>query len=99
MEKKTDNYRFDRDGNICGWDEITTWKVKLTNTRELPVKVEVYRNFPTPYWTIVNTGQFGKYEKEDLDTAKYTLDLAPRTKQEFQYVLTIFQGTRQEAYR
>ncbi|MBN1816415.1 MAG: DUF4139 domain-containing protein [Sedimentisphaerales bacterium] len=99
MDSKTDNYRFDRRNTISGWDEIQTWKVTVTNTRTLPVKVEIYRNFETGYWTIRHQGEHGEYEKEDLDTAKYTFQLEPRSKKEWQYVLTIFHGTRQEDWK
>ncbi len=99
MDTKTDNYRFNRDGNIVGWDDIQTMKVTVNNTREIPIKVEFYTNFPTSYWTIANSGDFGQYEKEDMDTAKYTLTIGPRSKTEFEYVLTLFQGTRQEDWK
>jgi len=36
------------------------------------------------------------FEKEDLDTVKFTLRLDPRSKQEFGYVLTTYHGTRTE---
>jgi hypothetical protein len=99
MDEKTDNYRFDEHGNISGWDDIQTWKVTANNTREIPIKVEFYSNFQTSYWTIANSGEFDQYEKEDMDTAKYTLTIGPRSKAEFQYTLTLFQGTRQEDWK
>ncbi len=99
MKLETDNYQYDKSGNISGWDEIGTWQVTTTNTRNLPVKVEVYRNFDTPYWTIENSGDFGEYEKEDADTAKYVFTVKPRTKTQFQYVLTTCRGTRQEDWK
>jgi hypothetical protein len=99
METRSDNYRFDQNGNIAGWDTIQTWTVTANNTREIPIKVEIYNNFPTTYWTVANTGDFGQYEKEDMDTAKYTLTIGPRSKAEFHYVLTLFEGTRQEDWK
>jgi len=93
---RTDNYRFDRDGDVAGWDEIRTFEVKVKNTREIPVKVEIRRNFETPYWTIQHAGEFGQFEKVDIDTVKFTLLLPPRSEQTFQYILTTYQGTRTE---
>lgn len=93
MDFKTDNYRFNRKGNISGWDEIRTFKVEVKNTRDLGVKVEIQRNFDTQYWKL-QTRQ--DYEKVDLDTVKFTLDLKPRSKKEFEYVLTTYHGVRQE---
>ncbi len=99
MDTRTDNFRFDNKGNIAGWDDIQTWKFTVNNTREIPIKVEIYNNFATTYWTIANSGDFGLYEKEDMDTAKYTLTIRPRSKAEFQVELTLFEGTRQEDWK
>ncbi len=96
MDLKTANYRFDRRRNISGWDEIRTFKIEVRNTRELPVKVEIKRNFPTQYWDLKQTGRVGNFEKEDLDTVKFTLELEPRSKQEFGYALTTYHGVRTE---
>ncbi len=93
---ETDNYRFDRKGNIDGWDDIHTFKVEVRNTRDIPVKVEIKRNFESTYWEIDNSGDFGKYEMEDANTVKYTLLLKPHSKGQFQYVLRVYQGTRRE---
>ncbi|MBN1816413.1 MAG: DUF4139 domain-containing protein [Sedimentisphaerales bacterium] len=96
MDQKTDHYEFDRKNNITGWDEIQTWKLTVTNARRLPIKVEIYRHFETPYWDISNRGQSGEYEKEDLDSVKYTLQLEPESKTEFEYSVTTYHGTRRE---
>jgi hypothetical protein len=93
MDFKTDNYRFGHKGNISGWDEIRTFKVEVKNTREIPVKIEIQRNFNTQYWRL-ETKQ--DYEQVDLDTVKFTLNLEPRSKKEFEYVLTTYHGVRQE---
>ncbi len=96
MDFKTANYRFDSRRNISGWDEIRTFKVEVRNTREIPVKVEIKRNFPTQYWDLEKSGQFGEFAKEDLDTVKFTLKLEPRSKKEFEYILTTYNGVRTE---
>jgi len=96
MDIKTGSFMFDRDGNISGWDETRTFKIEVKNTREVGVKVEIQRNFGTPYWSLEKTGEFGEYEKVDVDTAKFTLSLKPRSKAEFQYVLTTRLGQRTE---
>jgi len=96
MDYKTENYRFD---NVSGWDEIRTFQIEVRNTRDINVKVEIKRNFNTQYWDIDNSGYFGAYEKVNLDTVKFTLDLQPRTKKEFGYVLRTYHGVRQEDWR
>jgi len=95
MDYQTDNYRYNVHGNIAGWDEIRTFKIEVKNTREVAVKIEIKRNFNTAYWTLQKKGDFGQFEKEDMDTVKFTLQLEPGTKKEFQYILTTYQGSRQ----
>jgi hypothetical protein len=96
MDFKTDNYRFDRNRNVSGWDEIRTFKIEVKNTREIPAKIEIQRNFNTPYWTLTKSGDFGQFEKVDVDTVKFTLTLEPRSSKKFEYVLTTYHGVRQE---
>ena len=95
IDFKTDNYRYDRKGNISGWDEIRTFDIEVRNTRDMSVRVEIKRNFPTQYWELKKIGDVGKYDKDDLDTVKFTLDLEPRSKSKIQYVLTTHHGTRE----
>jgi len=99
MDFQTDNYRFNNNRDVDGWDEIQTFKVEVRNTRDIGVRVEIKRNYPTSYWDIENTGDFGEYEKEDVDTSKYTLLLEPQAKKEFQYVLRTCLGTRESDWR
>ena len=96
MDFKTENYRFDRRGNVSGWDEIRTFKIEVKNTRDIGVKVEIKRNFNTSYWKLARSGDFGKFEKVDKDTVKFTLTLKPRSARKFEYVLRTYHGTRAE---
>ena len=96
MDFRTENYRFDRRGNISGWDEIRTWEIEMTNTRTLPVKIEITRGFNTTYWTLrVDI----PYEKHDATHARYVLELEPRSKQAFEYMVRTYHGTREESMR
>ncbi|MHC4742718.1 MAG: DUF4139 domain-containing protein [Planctomycetota bacterium] len=99
MDFKTENYRFDRRRNVSGWDEIRTFEIEVKNTRDLPIKVEIKRNFNTQYWNLTRSGESGEYEKEDFDTVKFTLELEPRSKKQFQYILTTLHGVRTEDWR
>jgi hypothetical protein len=96
MNYETKNYRFDRKRNISGWDEVRKFKIEVRNTRDISAKVEIKRNFPTQYWKFQKSGDFGKFEKFDLDTVKFMLTLEPRSARKFEYVLTTFHGTSQE---
>jgi hypothetical protein len=93
MDFETKNYRFDRKHNITGWDEVRKFKIEVRNTRDIGVKVEIRRNFPTQYWKLNTSHEF---EKVDLDTVKFTLILKPRSVKKFEYVLTTYHGVRQE---
>ncbi|MBN1916682.1 MAG: DUF4139 domain-containing protein [Verrucomicrobia bacterium] len=99
MDFSTANYLFHPNGTIRGWDEIRRHKVDVKNTREIPVKIEVKRNFDTTYWDIETGGDFGAFEAVDKDTVKFTLELAPRTNKEFTYVLTTYHGNRIAAWK
>ncbi len=99
MDYSTDNYRFDRKGNISGWDETRTFKIEVKNTRNIPVRVEILRNFNTSYWDLKKSGDFDKFEKVDKDTVKFTLSLKPVSAGKFEYVLTTYQGVRREDWK
>jgi len=99
MDFQTENYRFDRRGDVSGWDEVRTFKIEIKNTRDIDVKVEIKRNFNTSYWDLKNGLNGGDFEKVDLDTVKFTLVLEPRSAKTFGYVLRTYHGTRQEDWR
>ncbi len=96
---KTENYKFNSRGNINGWDEVRTFKIEARNTRDMDVKIEIKRNFPTQYWDLEKSGDFDKYEKEDLDTVKFTLMLKPQSKKKFEYVQRIYNEQRERDWR
>jgi hypothetical protein len=103
MEFKTDNYVFDKKRNIAGWDEIRTWKIEVTNTRSLPVEIEITRGFDTAYWTLVLVDPASvaedavSYEKHDATHARFKLTRRPRSKWTFGYTVTTYHGLREEA--
>lgn len=88
MKFKTDNYQFDREGNVVRWDETRGFKVKVNNTRSVPVKVEIRRNFYMTNWKVQSEGDYGTYDKIDADTIQYTLELNPGEKKEFHYTVS-----------
>ena len=102
MDFKTDNYVYDRKKNIAGWDEIRTWKIEITNTRELPIEIEITRGFGTAYWTLVYVDIASvaadsiSYEKHDATHARFTLKRRPRSKRTFGYTVTTYHGVREE---
>jgi hypothetical protein len=96
----TENYRFEaRHGDISGWDEIRTFEVTVKNTRGLPVRIELRRHLDTQYWQLQKTGAFGKYEKIDMETVQFTLELPPRSEKKFTYTVRTFQGDRTQDWQ
>ncbi len=85
MNFKTDNYKYDPNGNILSWDDVRTFSIETKNTRDIPVKIEIQRNFTAKKWQL-NTEQ--KYENVDHDTIKFTLEMQPGSNQKFHYTLT-----------
>ncbi|MBN2183494.1 MAG: DUF4139 domain-containing protein [Sedimentisphaerales bacterium] len=96
MDYKTENYRFDSNGNIIGWDEVRVYQIEIRNTRDIAVKVEIKRNFQSRFWQLRTDDE---YEKIDFDTIKFTLDMQPGTKRTLTYTLRTYHGTRQDDYR
>ena len=94
MNVKYENHTYDRHGNINGWDEVRDWKVEVKNHRDIAVRVEIKRNLRHQYWDLKESGDYGKYEKDDLDTVKFTLDLPPHTKKVFNYTIRYKEGER-----
>ena len=95
MDFKTAEYKFNRKGNITAWDEIRTFEVKVKNTRAIPAKIEIQRNFNIPSWEIEKNGDFDDFEKVDFDTVKFVLELDRRAEKQFTYLLTTHHETSQ----
>jgi hypothetical protein len=96
-DSRTENYMFNDKGDITGWDEIETWKIKLTNTRDIPADFEVTRKFNTDSWDLkVIDVQAVEYKKHDAQHARFTTTLAGQTQKDFSYSVTKRQGIRKE---
>ena len=80
-------------GDISGWDEITDWKLEITNTRDLPVEIEITRSTDSIDWEI-NTDT--PYEKYDAHHIRFTVMIEPRSRLQIEYELTVHHGSRKE---
>ena len=100
MEASTENYTFDRKGNISGWDDLETSKVTVTNTRRIPVDIEITWNMGTEYWQLDldDPGQTVDYKKHDAKRARFTLNIKPRSKKEFTHSIRKYRKARSQAY-
>jgi hypothetical protein len=99
MDFKTENYLFDSKGNVSGWDEVQTWQIETTNTRILPIEVEITRGFETAYWQIKFGEKDISYEKYDVTHARFKLNLSPRSKKTFAYTVRTYHGEREQSLR
>ena len=68
----------------------------MTNTRTLPIQIEITRGFGTTYWTLQSETS---YEKHDTTHARFVLELEPRSKKMFEYTIRTYHGTREESLR
>ena len=91
---KTDRYLFNQKGNISGWDEVRETDMEVRNTREIPVRMEITRHLQTKSWDLQTRGDFGQYEKVDLDTVRFSMNLAAGESKTFTIILTVYHGQR-----
>ena len=96
MNFETGNYVFDNKRNVAGFDEIRKWKVIVTNSRKLPVEIEITRGFGTSYWNLEYRGENVSYKKYDAAHGRFKTALAPQSKRTFTYTVTTYHGRREE---
>jgi hypothetical protein len=85
--QKTD-VAFSNNGNVRGWTIKETWEIEVQNSKDIPVVVDIRRNFPGD-WTLTTTQ---KYENVDKTKVKFILPLAARGKQKFTYEIITRNG-------
>jgi hypothetical protein len=101
MDYRKENFVFDLDGNVSGFDDVREYTMELKNYRDLPVTVEVTRNFDTDHWDLRNLAvpEGAEYRRVDQDTVRYTVPMAPHTQAILRYELTLYQGGRRYRLR
>ena len=90
----SNDFLYDKDGNITGWTETKKFKYTLTNTRNIKVKLDIRKNIGGKWTLLDKTGDYGKYSKVDEDTIRFELNLEPETKSEFEVTIKNFIGSR-----
>ena len=89
MEWQKTDLQFNQTGNVIGWTTKETWEIEVQNSKDIPVTVDIRRNFSGD-WTLTTQA---KYENVDKTKVKFVLPLAPRAKQKFTYELVTRHGT------
>jgi hypothetical protein len=80
---------FDNRRNVVGWTEKQWWQIEVQNSKDIPVIVDVRRNFSGDWQIESGT----PYEKVDATKVKFLLPLKPREKATVTYLVTLRQGT------
>lgn len=95
VRTRTENFSFNHERNINGWEEVQDWKLEVKNTGETPARVEITRNMRHQYWDLMpGKENYGRFQKDDMDTVKFTLDLEPGQKRDLTYTVRYFEGER-----
>jgi hypothetical protein len=81
--------QFDNNGNVKGWTTTENWEVELQNSKDIPVTVDVRRNFRGD-WTL---DAAAAYEKVDANKVKIVVPLKAREKQTLKYELITRSGS------
>jgi hypothetical protein len=89
MDWQKTNLQFDNRGNVIGWTTKETWEIEVQNSKDIPVVVDIRRNFPGD-WTLATQT---KYENVDKTKVKFVIPLAARAKLKFNYEHTTRHGT------
>jgi hypothetical protein len=89
MDWQKTEIAFDARGNIIGWNEKQTWEIEVQNSKEIPVVLDIRRNFAGDF-TLTTTA---KYDRVDATKVKFVVPLKPREKQKFSYEVLIKHGT------
>jgi hypothetical protein len=90
MEWRKDDLKFDEDGAINGWIIRERWQLDVQNSKEIPVTLDVRRNF-TGSWSLETKEEF---EKVDADTIKFVRTLSAGDKKTMLYEVTTRYGAQ-----
>ncbi|MCK5684722.1 DUF4139 domain-containing protein [bacterium] len=90
MNFVTDNFEYTHKGNISGWDEISEYKIVLTNYRDSQATFEMKEYFDGDWNLDTKQG----FKKEDHRTIKFDLILKPGEKKIITYKVTVVKGNR-----
>ena len=77
------NFLFDNNNNITGFDELRTYEIEVHNLSERPAVVEIRRNVDTNRWRIEESRGAARPETIDQNTFEYKLELAPHSIRRF----------------
>jgi hypothetical protein len=89
MDWKKVDIAFNKSGNVDGSTTKATWEIELQNSKNIPVTVDIRRNFSGD-WDVTTDD---KFEKVDATKIKFVFQLKPGEKRTLKYTLTTRTGT------
>lgn len=99
LSKRTENFEYDRHGNVSGWDDVLGWRIDIRNARRVPATVEITRAFPTAYWSTDMRDHEQTFAKHDATHARFTIDVPPRERRKIHFDLRLHYGTREDDWQ
>ncbi len=94
MDFAKENFMFDNDGRIEGFDEVRTYEIEVRNLSERPAIVEIRRNVDTNHWRIEDAAGPSRPETIDQNTFEYELELDPHSTATLTYTIRLYRGER-----
>ena len=89
MDWQKSDLAFDQNGNVKGWTSKDTWEIEVQNSKDIPVVVDIRRNFDGD-WDVITEAS---YERVDANTIKFVVPLKPGEKVKIAYQLVSRHGT------
>lgn len=83
------NVRFNNQGDVDGWTVRETWQVEMQHSRDIPVTLDVRRNFSGD-WKLDSAAS---HENVDATKVKFLIPLRPREQSSLTYTLTTQHGS------
>jgi hypothetical protein len=99
LSQQAENFEFDRNGNVAGWDDLQEWRIDIRNARHVHARLQITRAFPTTYWDVAMREQPQAFAKHDAAHARFTLRVPPRERRTIRFFLRLHRGTREDDWR
>lgn len=83
LSRRKHGFEFGEDKNLQGWRETRGESITVTNYRQEPVTVTVYRDFERSYWTMLKASD--PYRKVSPSRVAFTVRVEPETSRSVRY--------------
>lgn len=95
MDRRTENYRFESDGDVASWTQWRRFRIEVRNSRTVPATFRIRRHLDTRGWELTPPESDAvEYRQWDTDTLEFRLSVPPRTQETFHYEVDTQHGRR-----